>query len=201
VNEAGPTILAFVLASVLAALELATSKYPRTVYLLRRCCALHVYALVYGIIAAGVAFFWSSLSAAGKVQVQGLDFSNPWVRALAVGITVKAFLHIRFFTVRAGADAFPVGVETLVQLFEPWLLETIDLDHYQAIAQYIAPRAVKYNNLQNVRSAIQQNTPRSQSTSGRAFLSDVQQAPTVVEMMRFYLVFVGTKLFDAVFPP
>lgn len=200
-NEAEPCILAFVIASVLVSLELVTSKYPRTVYLLRRCWALYAYAFIYGVIAAGVTFFWTTLSAAGKVQAQGLDFSNPWVRAGAVGIAVKAFLHIRFFTVGAGADAFPVGVETIVQLFEPWLLDTIDLDHFQALVRYIAPRAATYNNPENVRTAIQQNTPKSQSTSGRAFLSDVQQASSVAEAMRFYLVFVGTKLFDATFPP
>jgi hypothetical protein len=201
VNRAGPCVLAFVLAAVLATLELITSRYPRTAYLLRRCWALYVYALVYGLIAAGVTLFWGTLSAATTVQAQGIDFSNPWVRAAAVGIAVKAFLHIRFFTVGSGSDAFPVGIETIVQLFEPWLLDTIDLFHFQALVQYIGPRTAKYNNLQNVRTAIQQNTPKSQSTSGRAFLSDVQQSSTVAEAMRFYLTFVGTRLFDSTFPP
>lgn len=199
-SQAGPCVLAFVLASLLTTVELITTKYPHTAYLLRRCWALYAYALIYGVIAVGVTIFWNALSTAGMMHVQGADLSNPWLRALAVGFTVKAFLHVRFFSVTVGSDSFPIGIETAVQLFEPWLLSTIDLDHFLALGQYIGTRAAKYNNLQNVQTAIQQNTPQNPSTLSRAFLSDVQRSTTVADALRLYLTFVGTKLFDSTFP-
>jgi hypothetical protein len=120
-----------------------------------------------------------------------------------VGVTFKSFLHVRLFTIQAGSKGFPIGVETLVQLFEPWLLKTIELDHFIALRNYIAPRARKFPDLATVRARIADNLPPSlskQSDEGKAFLADVQQATSVNEAMRLYMSFVGRKLFDAVFP-
>src|SRR6266571_5245648 len=52
--QLGPPVLAFVIASFIAALELITSKYPRTFFLLKRCPALYIYALIYGVIGLAV---------------------------------------------------------------------------------------------------------------------------------------------------
>ena len=86
-------------------------------------------------------------------------------------------------------------------MFEPWLLNKIDLDHFLALGQYIGARAAKYNNLENVQTAIEQNIPQSQAAVTKAFLSDVQRSTTVPEALRLYLMFVGPKLFDSTFPP
>lgn len=187
----------------LAALELVTSKYPRTFSLLKRSPAFYAYAVIYGVIAFGVTLGLGGLVKSGAVKLEGLGLSSPWIQALAVGVTFKAFLHVRFFSVGVGSEGFPVGIETLVQLFEPWLLRTIDLDHFRALRDYIAPRAQKFPNLTAVRSKIAQNLPPSmsaQSAEGKAFLADVQQAISVDEAMRLYMRFVGRKLFDSVFP-
>lgn len=188
----------------MAALELITSKYPRTFSLLRRSWAFYVYALIYGVIALCVMLGLGALVKSETVKLEGLGLSSPWVQAVVVGVTFKAFLHIRLFSVSIGAESFPVGVETLVQLFEPWLLRTIELDHFNALRNYIAPRAQKYTDLALVKNQIAQNLPPSMSTEGaegKAFLADIQQAGSVTEAMRLYMMPVGRRLFDSVFPP
>ncbi len=90
-----------------------------------------------------------------------------------------------------------------MQLFEPWLLRTIDLDHFRALRDYIAPRAEKFPDLATVRTRIAETLPPSmcaQSAEGKAFLADVQQATSVDEAMRLYMRFVGRRLFDSIFP-
>lgn len=203
-NQLGPALLSFALATSLAALELITSKYPRTFSLLRRSWAFYTYAIIYGIIAFCVMLAIGALVKSGTVKLEGLGLSSVWVQAVVVGVTFKAFLHIRLFSVSIGAESFPVGVETLVQLFEPWLQRTIELDHFNALRNYIAPRALKYTDLDLVKKQIAQNLPPSMSmegAEGKAFLADVQQASSVTEAMRLYMTSVGRRLFDSVFPP
>ena len=203
-NQLGPASLSFALATSLAALELITSKYPRTFSLLRRSWAFYTYAVIYGVIAFCVMLGLGALVKAGMIKLEGLGLSSPWVQAIVVGVTFKAFLHIRLFSVSIGAESFPVGVETLVQLFEPWLLRTIELDHFNALRNYIAPRALKYPDLDLVKKQIAQNLPPSMSTEGaegKAFLADVQQASSVTQALRLYMTSVGRRLFDSVFPP
>jgi hypothetical protein len=202
-KQLGPALLSLVLASSLAALELVTSKYPRTFSLLRRCWAFYVYATIYGVIAFCVTLGLGALVKSGTIKLEGLGLSSPWVQAVAVGVTFKAFLHIRLFSVSVGAESFPVGVETLVQLFEPWLQRTIELDHFNALRNYIAPRVQKYPDLELVKKQIAQNLPPSMSADsaeGKAFLADVQRAVSVNEVLRLYMSSVGRGLFDSVFP-
>lgn len=49
---------------------------------------MYPYAFIYGVIAVGVTIFWTALSPATNNQAQGADFSNLWIRAVAVGLTV-----------------------------------------------------------------------------------------------------------------
>jgi hypothetical protein len=203
-NHLGPALLSSALATSLAALELITSKYPRTFSLLRRSWAFYAYAIIYGIIAFCVMLGLEVLVKSGTVKLEGLGLSSAWVQAVVVGVTFKAFLHIRLFSVSVGAESFPVGVETLVQLFEPWLERTIELDHFIALRNYIAPRALKYTDLGLVKKQIAQNLPPSMSAEGaegKAFLADVQQASSVTKAMSLYMTSVGRRLFDSVFPP
>jgi hypothetical protein len=202
-NQLGPALLSLALATSLAALELITSQYPRTFSLLRRSWAFYAYATIYGIIAFCVMLGLRALLKSGTVKLEGLGLSSPWVQAVAIGVAFKAFLHIRLFSVSIGAESFPVGVETLVQLFEPWLLRTIELDHFNALRNYIAPRAQKYTDLDLVKKQIAQNLPPSMSADGaegKAFLADVQRAVSVSEVLRLYMSSVGRGLFDSVFP-
>jgi hypothetical protein len=195
-----PPILAFAIAAFLAWLELVTSKYPRTVFLMRRSWALYVYALIYGLIAFGVTLALGSLIKAGMIGLAGIGLSNVWAQAIAVGVSSKALLHIRLFSVSVGSQSFPVGIESIVQLFEPWLLRTIDLDHYNKREEYIAPRAAKRQDLNAVKERMRKDLPTGADLERSAFLVDLQSVDNVVEAMRLYLTFLGKKTFDRVFP-
>lgn len=198
----GYALLAFAVALLLAAVELITSKYPRPFFLLRRSWALYAYALVYGAIAFGITLGLAALIQAGTIKLEGLGLSNPWVQSLVVGFATKAFLHIRLFSVGVGSQAFPVGVETLVQLFEPWLLRSIEIDHFNAGREFIASRAAKYLNLQDLKASIRTGIPPNFPAQERAaFLADVERTTTVEEALELYLTFLGRRSFDRVFPP
>ena len=70
----GPSSLAFGIATVIALLELITSKYPRTFFLLKRSRALYTYALIYGVIAFGVTLGLDVLIKTGE---QTIASSSP----------------------------------------------------------------------------------------------------------------------------
>jgi hypothetical protein len=197
----GPLLLAFAVAAVIATMELITSRYARTLSLLKRCPTLYGYGVIYGLISVGVLLGLDTLVKTGIVSVQGLELSNAWVRAILVGLTLKAFLHLSLFTVTAGSNSVPVGIETVVQLFEPLLVRGIDVYHYCAVQDLIAPRAARYNDLPDVKNRILNPMPKflppEQQTS---FAGDVNAAQTVKEAMEMCLNVLGKGLFERRFP-
>jgi hypothetical protein len=124
------------------------------------------------------------------------------VQALIVGVSVKAFLHIRLANVNTGGpQPFPIGIETLVQIFEPWLLRTIYLDEWNGVRDFVRPRAQEYTDLQAVRQRASENLPERLGTAERAaFLADLEEAPTVEVLMSRYLRLLGRKTFAGTFP-
>ena len=197
----GPPVLAFAIGAFIAVLELLTSKYPRTFFLLNKCAALYGYAAIYGLIAFGVMLGLDYLIAEKTVTLQGFGLSNPWWRAVAVGLSVKAFLHLRIFSVGVGGQSFPIGTETLVQLFEPWLLRTMELYHFNEGRNFIASRAAKYPDINLVKTKIKANVPATFSAADKAaFIADIDKAPSVDDAMELFINFLGTRTFDRVFP-
>jgi hypothetical protein len=197
----GPLLLAFAVAALIATMELITSRYARTLSLLKRCPTLYGYGVIYGLISVAVLLGLDTLVKTGSVSVQGLDLSNPWVRAILVGLTLKAFLHLSLFTVTVGSNSVPVGIETVVQLFEPLLLRGIDECHYCAVQDLIAPRAARYNNLPNVRNRILNPMPKFlPPPQQNSFTRDVDSAQTVEEAMEVCLTVLGKGMFERRFP-
>lgn len=198
-----PPLLSFFIAATVTLLELITSKYPRTSFLLlKRSHWLYVYVAIYGAIsfAVTIAFKWL-IQTQEEITVTGLAISNPWAQAVIVGLSVKAFLHIRLFAVTVGSQAFPVGVETLVQLFEPWLLRTIDLDEFNAMKDFIADYQQHYDALGPVKDKIKQNIPTNLPKEEKsAFLADLDEKEGVGEAMELYLQSFGKTSFKRVFP-
>ena len=195
----GPPLLAALVALVVASLELITSTYPRTFVFIGRHWALYAYAALYALIAFLVQLGWDVLQ--GSVSATGFGLSNPWVRALVVGISVKAFMHIRLFNVTVGAQSFPVGVESLLQLVEPWLLDSIRFEYLSGVETFINPYAQRYSDLAQVKTTIIDRS--SQILSGlehAGFATSVNQASTVDSAMKLYLKLVGDKYFKSTFP-
>jgi hypothetical protein len=192
-----PAILAFTIASTIAGLELITSKYPRTFFLMSRSGPLYAFVSIYG----GIAFVTTFLLPQLKIEITGVG-RNDWVNAVIVGVSIKAILHIRLFNVTTGAGSeFPVGFETILQLFEPWLLRTIDLDHFRHLRRYIDARAAGYVDVAVVRARIAENIPPGFSPAERAALTaDAARLATVNELMELYLSYVGRRTFEQIFP-
>lgn len=200
-NIFGPAILAFVIAAAISVSELITAKYPRTFFLLRKNHKLYLYALTYGAVAFGIMLGLRALVTAETVKLEGLGLSLPWVQAIAVGLTTKAFLHINLFNVTVGSQPMPVGLETLVQLFEPALLRTILLDEFNAVRNYAQPHADKHSNLPDDKGKIKRNIPSTLPAQERAaFESDLDKTDTVIDAMELFLRFVGRATFNRVFP-
>jgi hypothetical protein len=194
----GPFVVAFATASIITGLELVTSKYPGTWFLVIRDPAFLLYIALYGILA--VAGFWllDALVAAEKIKLEGLGLSSPWVKALYVGIAVKALLHINI----AKVGTTPIGLELAVQLFEPQLLRTILLNEFSAVREYVAPYAAKYPGLPMVQAKIKANIPPSLPAAERAaFENDIDHAPNEQIALEKFLGFLGRRTFNRVFPP
>jgi hypothetical protein len=199
----GPSILALLIASGITLLELITTEYPRTYpIVLRNSKKIYVYSIIYGAIAFGITLGIDSLISGEIVTLEGIGLSNLWIRALAIGLTVKAFLHIRLFTIGvSGGDKFPIGIETIVLLFEPWLLRDIEIDHFNFIRTYIQPQVAKYNDLQNVKQLITSNIPTSLPAEERnTFIRDINEKTSIVEAMEKFIRYLGLRSFERAFP-
>ena len=196
-------LLAFLIAFGISLAELVTADYPRTFFVLtpRQSPALYVYGAIYGAIAFGIVLGLDALSDAGLVSLNGTGLHNMWIRAIVVGLTVKAFLHIRLFSLNTGGpQSFPVGIETVTQLFEPWLLKTIFYDEFDGVRKCVKEPAKKYTDLEQVRRLVEENLPDNLDQKDRdAFISDVRQASTIQSVMMRYLSFVGKKTFKGTF--
>jgi len=196
----GQFALAFVVAALVTGLELVTSKYPRTARFALRSAWFYAYIVIYGLLATAAL---ALLPAVGdQVTLQGLGLSNPWLKAALVGFSVKAVLHIRIFAVSTGpGQSFPVGLESFVQLFEPWMLRSLELDHYFAQSAFIAPRAGKFANVADARTRAKATAPPGLSSAeGAVFDSDIDQAQTTDQVVAAYLKYAGIKLTKNAFP-
>ena len=197
----GPLVVAFAIAGGVTLSELVTGNYARTHFLLWKSRSLYVFALIYGLLGLLFALSLDVLVAQGVVKLEGIGLENRWVKAIVIGLTIKAFLHIRLFNVNTGSGNFPVGVETVVQIFEPWLLRNIEIDHFNASRALISPRAKKYANLDVVKASIAENVPATFKKEEKAALqSDLEKAQSVTEAMELFLYYLGKKTFDRVFP-
>jgi hypothetical protein len=115
---------------------------------------------------------------------------------------VKAFLHIRVFTISTAPNqSFPVGLETFVQLFEPWMLTSLDLDHFMEQQAFIRPRAARQANLRTAQKTALSSFPTGYSAIVAAgFKADVNACTTPAEAISTYLKYCGTRLTATTFP-
>jgi hypothetical protein len=183
--------------------ELVTSKYPRTFRLLATSSLqFWIYPPIYGLIAFGCMSGLDALSASGALKLEGTFAANKWLQAISLGIAVKALMHIRIFTVTTDSGSFPVGIESIVQLFEPWMLESIDLDEWQAVRKFVNARLnARYSTwtLQQTQARIRANLPRRLQTNP-GFTLDLNACTTTLECMELYLRRCGWSIFDLTFP-
>ncbi len=122
------------------------------------------------------------------------------IQAVVVGISAKAFLHIRLFNVNIGSQSFPIGIESFVYLFEPWLLRKIELDEFNAVREFVETLVTSEMSLESVKRKIENNiTPIFPKNEKAAFLSDLNEKKTLTRCLELYLTFFGRKSFKRVF--
>jgi hypothetical protein len=196
----GQFVLAGVIAVAVTALELITTKFPRTPAFVVRSVWFYVYIFAYGVIAAGA---YALLPLIGtRVDPATIGLSNPWIQAGVVGLSVKALLHIRVFNVSTGPGRdFPVGLETIVLLFEPWLIRSIELDVFSQLMGFVGPRASQCPTLSDAQSRAINNIPNTFSPAEKAALiADIMRATVVTDVIVAYISYAGLNVTRKVFP-
>ena len=197
-----PAIVALIFATSVSWLELVTSKYPRTLFLIKNYRSLYVYAFVYGLAGFAIMIVLSLFTKVDDIQITGPLLTTRWGQAVAVGLSTKALLHIRLFTVSTGSQSVPVGIESIVHLFEPTLLQNIDLHEFYKVREFLKPPSAKYPDLAVVKQMILSDLPQSFSGAERtSFETDINKAATVVSAMEVYLRRFGKANFNRVFTP
>jgi hypothetical protein len=195
---------AFFVAFLVTFLELVTSKYPRTLCLVSKCPSLYLYAGIYGAFGGITNLLYPRIAggAPPAVGAAAIALGDPWVRAALIGLMIKAFLHVRIFEVATGpGKSVPVGIETITQLFEPWLLKNIGLEHWIALSGFLTPAAAKYAGLEQTRAQALAAIPATFDASERAAMTDDLKAATrVFDLLQIYLNNVGCRVFKNTFP-
>jgi len=196
----GPALVGFAVAVLITGLELVQLKFPKTWVFAVKSWALYVYCLIYGLIAFFVLWGFDSLRSNGVIKVEGLGASNPWILALYVGISVKALLHIRLYTVGSGT---PIGPETIVHLFEPGLIDSVEQRHFVDRTLYVATivnrctamtqEQIKQKLTANIRSTLP-------APEKGALELDIQKAKTPDEAITVYLNRFGKHSVEVLFP-
>ncbi len=199
-DDVSQALLTFLVAYSISTLELVTSKYPKTFRLFFfKSWSLHIYSCIYGVLAFTLALILKELIASKVVQISGLGLSNPWVLAVFVGIFSKAFLKTRIYTLTINSTTLPIGLDTIVHVFEPFLLHHIDLDNFNAVKEFIQ----EYNHftLKAVKDRVKKNIPNnlSNDAANQAFLLDVNASIDPLYIMELYLYQYGIKTFKRVF--
>lgn len=92
---------------------------------------IYVYALIYALIAFGVMLLVDTLTENGLIKLERLGLSNIWVRAIVVGVSVKAFLHIRLFNVTVAHQTYQLVSKPSswcsslgFSISSPWIITT-----------------------------------------------------------------------------
>ena len=194
-------LIAAPLAILITLLELVTSKYKRTLFTLPGIWQFWFYGLIYGAIAGLLGFVVEYLITNKILTMQGPAIDQAWVRGVIIGLTTKALMKTTFFNVGSGLNPTPIGISTAVQLFEPWLLEDIELANWNGVRRAIEPHALAHANLADVKLRIEDNVPSHLSPEMKALiLSETSRATTVTKALETYLIYAGRSTLRRVFP-
>ncbi len=198
------SFVAAIIAFLTTLLGLITSRYPRTYFLVAKCPSLYIYCLIYGIIGFVVTLGLDALIDANLLEISGLGTDNPWVRSIAIGISSKAFLNLELFSFSStgSGTTSPVGLKSLVAIFEPWLMESIELYEHSNMRELVGERAetIKISLSEAQDRAIRDLPERILDKKVVTALKvDIQQKGSIEEVMELYLREFGRKNFDRVF--
>lgn len=209
-NFLWPTIIAFCIGAFFTWFELRVSKYPTTGHFIAFIRPVLIYCIAYGVIAAAGFLLSGSLISSGKLKIEGLGLDSPYapyILAIVLGLSSKAIMQLNLYTVTVGSTPFPLGFQTIVQLFEPFLIRSILIREDGEVRNFIKPFADKYpitktdkTKLSELKKKIIANIPQQLPKSERsAFENDIAKDEDVHEAMERFLRFLGRGTFLQVF--
>lgn len=202
VEQAGCCLVAFGVGSGVTLLELTTTQYPHTYFLIRRSFFYWLYGCIYGGLAAIAYYLLDVLKAEGFVTIEGIGVDNPLVQAAVLGFSTKALLHIRLWSVGTGPDPFPVGTETLVQLFQPWILMKIRIFEWNGVSTYLVPKAEKYadDGLETIKAKLNADLPPLEEQARVALAADIVRCNSISDCFALYLRRAGQEALNRQYP-
>ncbi|MEM9275166.1 MAG: hypothetical protein AAGA80_19715 [Cyanobacteria bacterium P01_F01_bin.143] len=164
---------------------------------------LHIYGMIYGVFAFIIVLFLDSLITSGSIKIEGLGLSNIWWKAILIGISTKGFMKIKLWTANIGSSSFPIGIDSIVQLFEPWLLETIKLSHFNEVRSFLQDTINRHSNLSidDIKNKMERNIPSTlKDKDKKVFKLDLIEAQEPIDAMELYLGTFGRESLERVFP-
>jgi hypothetical protein len=209
-NLLWPAVITFCVGAFFTWFELRVSKYPTTGHFIAFIRPVLIYCTVYGAIATGGFLLSGSLIANGKLKIEGLGLESPYalyILAVVLGLSSKAIMQLNLYTVLIGSTPFPLGFQTFIQIFEPFLLRSILIKEDDEVRNFVEPFAAKYpitagdkTKLDEVKQMIFGNIPKQLPDEERsAFKNDIEKDTQVHEAMEHFLRFLGRGTFLRVF--
>lgn len=195
-----PLFIAGIISFIVALSELLTSRYPNTwhFFILKSgyyCLYCAIFALISSVF-LGVLLY---LGETNRIQFTGV-LANPYLQAIAIGISTKAILQMNLYSARIGSISVPIGLETIKFIFEPYFLNQIDLDEYNFVKGFVDEKSLKYRDLQIAKEKILHNVPKLEESEWKSFKMDIENTYSVNEAMEVYLRNFGKKNFLRLFP-
>ncbi|MEO0804413.1 MAG: hypothetical protein AAFY57_19395 [Cyanobacteria bacterium J06642_2] len=196
------TVLAFVFAYLVTLFELITVEYPRTYSLVVKRWPIHAYAGWYGVLGAILFVIFDRLSAANLVSVSGMQLAPLWVRAIVIGIISKGIMGIKFVTFAQKNGSFPFGLETIANIFAPFLAaEIADLEFNDLRSLVDAKLSQKQLSLEDIREILKSNIPpKAEETAKKSFKVELQEETHPNELCVSYISLFGVRSFNRIFP-
>jgi hypothetical protein len=196
----GPFLLALLVGSGAAILDLVSSKFSTTMSLvLVRSRAIYLLGLIHGVLAGSVSALHPGVISFQLANGQALH--SAWIWAVLTGIFTRPFLQTKIFTVSSGRNATRIGLQSIMQLFEPQLIREVILDEFYAVRSFVQKYTKRYADLDVVKSMVAESLPGELPEPERqAFLFELEKAKTVTDALEGFLRFVGISAFQSTFP-
>jgi hypothetical protein len=161
-----PYLLAFIIAAIVAHLELIFTLYPNTHFLIRNRMLKAYYLAFYGII--GVAFYWLLIFTGVSVTLQNKSVDNPYIQAVIVGFISKGISDLSLFKMPFGDNAQPIGIKTITEPIQKSILIKIDQEESNSLREYVTAPNVCCNDSTDALRKIGANLPTKATAADRA---------------------------------
>jgi hypothetical protein len=169
-----PYLLAFIVATLIAYLELETSLYPHTRFLIKNYRLIGYYLIFYGFI--GVVFYWLIVFTGVNVIISDKIVDNLYIQAILVGAVSKGISDWNFITIPIGVNAKPIGFKTIVEPMQKELLSRLDEEESNSLREYVTSPRICCKDSKDALDKIKISLPaNSRKGEKLAYVVDVEE--------------------------